>query len=294
MRTRILAAAGYTLSAFSVLASAVQVLVLSPRLRLLTFGLTLVFAFCAYIFFRGARAHHNALAALKTIWAVTPADKRFEVRTVSDEAQLRELWEIDTESYGPASITFDTFSEWWKCYPTGLFALFEGEEIVGGFGIWPLSTKAFRDFVEGRIRERELGSRHIVSLKQRSRTSWYISGIVLKTRRRKTKAIRELISNALKRWLSDLPTLAASISVCALAYSKDGEALLRRFGFHCYRHANETIDHYPVFARFNLSATELKHMCGRLLPHMTVSHIEPLPKTSRSHTGRSVGIGAGS
>jgi hypothetical protein len=250
--------------------------------------------FAHIFFFRGARAHHNALAALKTVWGVTPADARFEVRTVADEAQLRELWEIDSESYGPASITFDTFCEWWKCYPTGLFALFEGEEIVGGFGIWPLSTKAFRDFVEGRIRERELRSRHIMPVKQKGRTSWYISGIVLKTRRRKTKAIRELISNALRRWLSDLPAVAGSISVCALAYSKDGEALLRRFGFHCYRHANETIDHYPVFARFDLSARELQQMCSRLLPHITVPQMKSLTKVGGSHAGRRVGVGGGS
>jgi hypothetical protein len=149
MKERTLKSLAFTFSAFSVISSAAQILALAMPYRIGTFALTLACALCALLFFRRAKAHHNAVFALEKILKHVPTDRRFAVRRIVDEAQLRELWEIDTDSYGDAAISLETFHTWWKRYPYGLFGLFEGEEIIGGFGMWPLSTKVYKDGSSG-------------------------------------------------------------------------------------------------------------------------------------------------
>ncbi len=253
-----------TFTAFSLFSGISQVFALDEFLRWSTLGLTAVCGSGAFLFYRRAQAHQMAVAALEGLLKRLPVAHGYVVRNIADEAELKELWEIDNEGYGDASIPFDTFIEWWRAYPSGLFALFEGSAIVGGFGLWPLRRTVFKEFAEGKRRERDIKARSLE--RNQGRTSlrnWYVSGIVLKTRFRKTKAIKMLLSGALSAWLKRIKN-EQTLSICALAYSREGEAMLKRFGFHKYKDVTETVDRYPIYALLSLRTSDLKEKIGRL------------------------------
>ena len=265
MRQRTLNTLAFTLASFSVVSGFFQVLALSPLSRELTFVLTVVLGSGAFVFFRKAQAHGNAIGALKGLFAGLPRDDTYSVRGVANDGELKELWEIDNESYEEASISFELFRSWWRKYPKGLQALFHGDTVIGAIGIWPLQSKPCCELMEGKRREREITPRCMAGAKSGARRHWYISGVVLKKRLRKTRAIRVLLVGTLTNWLEDIRA-ENSVTVCALAYSKDGEALLRRFGFRRYKDAGETLDHYPIFVHQSLSARGLRTILRRLVP----------------------------
>ena len=97
-----------------------------------------------------------------------------------------------------------------------------------------------------------------------------MSGVVLLKKARKTEAVRVLLTEATKNWLKE-KTSSSKLNICALAYSRDGETLLKRFGFRKYRQADETLDHFPMYAYLNASTIEFR----RLVQHLTPELKEP-------------------
>jgi hypothetical protein len=264
LSTRVLKALGIVFAFFSATSGFFQALELSAPYRIATLALTLVFGAGTIVVLRMVKAHANAITAVRRIVDQVPRSTELRVGPIQDEAQLRELWELDTDSYGPASIDFKLFSTWWGRYNSGVHALFSDDRIVGGFGLWPLCQKPFQDLLSGIRRERDLTARAIESARLgRPLKCWYISGIVLNTTRRKTEAVRVLLAGCLAHWLQVIGT-APHVSVCALAMSPDGEMLLRRFQFHCYRRAEESIERFPVYARLRATPDELEHLLRHL------------------------------
>lgn len=242
---------------------------LPPKAWIATFLPTALISIFGLLYFRRMRAHDKALSALKQLIEGINLSDSFSVRPLTNEAELRELWEIDMESYGEASINLDTFRSWWRAYPRGVYVLFEGCTIVGAIGVWPLKRTPYIDLVEGKRRERELTHRSI-SRNGSSLRHWYVSGIVLMKKYRKTNAVRILLLESLKNWL-DIIQMESNLNICALAYSQDGELMLRRFGFHKYKNADETVDKYPIYALMNTSIREFKKVVGRVVPEIDES-----------------------
>lgn len=254
-----------TLAAFGVISGLFQVFAMDALLRALTFSSTLAFAVGAFLYHRRSRAHTCALDSLARLMDRIPTNSDLGVRRISSEAELRDLWRVDCDGYGEASIPFETFCAWWRAYPAGLSALFRGHEIVGGIGIWPLRAAPYRDLLKGHRKERELSARSIESSGDASHVRWYVSGVVLVPHLRGTGAIRTLLAEALREWLVQVGS-AERISICALALSDEGEALLRRFGFRRYREPEDVPDHVPLYAWLNISTAEVRGLVARLLP----------------------------
>jgi len=84
--------------------------------------------------------------------------------------------------------------------------------------------------------------------------AWYISGIVLRPELIGGRAIRILLSHCVGSWLSSAKTEFPS-EFLALAYSKQGQALLEGFNFFKVQNACMMPDRVPLFG-LQLSSKE--------------------------------------
>ena len=192
-----------------------------------------------------------------------PTSAEFELRTLKNEAEVKEIWEISQSIYGDVNVEFNKVVSWWKCYPNAVYVLFQDATIVGYLSMWPVKQQTFRDIIAGKRRERELSVQSILGKRsQKPRAYWYITNIVIRSNFRKTEAIKVLLREAMRRWVIEA-NLNASINVCALAFSKQGEALLKRFGFSKYKDAEETQDKLPVYL-YTASLEDLDRIASRL------------------------------
>jgi len=67
--------------------------------------------------------------------------------------ELHDLWAIDSDAYGQASITYEKFEDWWRSYSAGLWAIFFRTRVMGAIGIWPLSTSCAGLLKAARLKE---------------------------------------------------------------------------------------------------------------------------------------------
>ena len=75
---------------------------------------------------------------------------------------------------------------------------------------------------------------------------WYVSGIVLRPELIGGRAIRILLSRGVGSWLSS-PNIHFPSELLALAYSKQGQALLEGFNFFKVQNADMMPDRVPLF-----------------------------------------------
>ena len=186
----------------------------------------------------------NALQALYTSMESAEVIS-ITVRSIHSSEELQNLWQIDNLAYGKDSIPLSVFYHWWERYQYGLKALFRGDEILGAFGIWPLSEDQSDALQEGILKEVDL-------LPSNDQTtpcnSWYISGIVLKDdcRSPRRNPIHLLLSNGLTMWL-ETSSIAYPLKILSLATSAEGERLLQRFSFIKIRETSQTAAGYPLY-----------------------------------------------
>jgi len=63
--------------------------------------------------------------------------EHLRVGHIRSGGELHDLWAIDSEAYGEASITYEKFEDWWRSYPSGLRAIFFRTRVMGAIGICP-------------------------------------------------------------------------------------------------------------------------------------------------------------
>jgi DNA-binding winged helix-turn-helix (wHTH) protein len=195
------------------------------------------------------------------IFNLTPIDER--IGHIESSEQLTQLWEIDKSAYQDASITLQEFLRWWEAYPFGNKVLFRNDQVVGSFGLWPLTVEQAHDFKGGLIREGDLVPNLCDVVKQNGASHWYASGIVLRPELRgavKTNPVATLLSVGLTLWLESGHT-AFPVEILSLAYSSAGQNLLSRFGFIQLRQVCSERDPYPLYS---LKANSKADMLGIL------------------------------
>ena len=161
-------------------------------------------------------------------------------------AELHDLWAIDNEAYGEASITYEKFEDWWRSFPSGLRAIFFRTRVMGAIGIWPLSGSCAGLLKAARLKESEITGRQMRLFKEAPARYWYVSGIVLRPELIGGRAIRILLSHGVGSWLSSA-NIEFPSQLLALAYSKKGEALLEGFNFFKIQNASTMPDRVPLF-----------------------------------------------
>jgi|GEM_PF-1690468 len=211
--------------------------------RLATVCSTLTILIIATYFYFKASGHETAIIEAGKILKET--DKLL-VKPVQTEAQLREVWEIDSDIFNE-SVSLKAGISWWKKYSQGVYALYKGNVLQGYMSLWPLTKTAFHEFCEGKKKETDISSRNIIKKDNYTDTSyWYIGSIVLEPKMRRTAAFRYLVQQAMAQWLTNID-VKGRIKLCALAYTKMGENSLRKFGFSKFSDGSQNIHKHSVY-----------------------------------------------
>jgi GNAT superfamily N-acetyltransferase len=187
--------------------------------------------------------HSNILRRLRG----PQPDDQLTCRPIDTVAELRELWAVDEEAYGEQNIPFDLFESWWHVFPEGLCALLEGDKVKGAIGLWPVTPLWYAAFKWGLLRERSLTASTIRKASKTPCRHWYVSGIVITDDLRRTYAVASLIVRRTMRFATD-ERVEFPARLAAMAYSRDGEALLRRhLGASLVALSSRTRDRHPIY-----------------------------------------------
>jgi hypothetical protein len=198
---------------------------------------------------RKAALDNPALAAMREAirhFCDDGTHQHLRVGHVRSLGELEDLWAIDNEAYGEASITYERFKDWWLSFPLGLNALFFRNRVMGAIGIWPLSARCAGFLTTAQLKESEISGRRMRAFHDAPTRFWYISGIVLRPELIGGRAIRILLSRGVASWLSSANIQFPS-ELLALGYSEQGQALLEGFNFFKIRNATDMPDGVPLF-----------------------------------------------
>jgi transcriptional regulator with XRE-family HTH domain len=179
---------------------------------------------------------------------VADATEKSEIRLgqIRSPAELRKLWAIDNVAYGSANITFEHFQSLWRAFPAGLKVLFDGNEIIGALGIWPVTPDWAERLKNTELKEAQLDSAMVKQAGQIRARQWYITGIVLRQELIGSHGIRILLGKGLRSWV-ECSRIDYPCEILALAYSAEGEALLRRFSFYCVQEKETMPDQCALY-----------------------------------------------
>ncbi|HEX8069642.1 MAG TPA: hypothetical protein VF546_06805 [Pyrinomonadaceae bacterium] len=237
----------FLIAAFSLISAFFSVIAIEQRwIVYTTFGcLGVIMLISAFFFFRGREFEPGGEGSSPAEPAFSPSE--CELRNPKNEAELKEIWRISQSIYGDMNVEFDKVVSWWKCYQKGVYVLYQGFTIIGYLSSWPLKKQAFDDILAGKRRERAITAKSICDENWvKPKTYWYVSNIVIRRKYRRTAALRTLILKASQGWIREVD-FHNGVKLCALAYSKEGEALLKRLGFSKFKDAKETLDKLPVY-----------------------------------------------
>jgi hypothetical protein len=186
--------------------------------------------------------------------------EHLHVGHIRSSAELEDLWAIDNEAYGEASITYERFKDWWQSFPSGLHALFFRTRVMGAIGIWPLSARCAGLLTTARLKESQLTGRTMHTFVNAPAQFWYISGIVLRPELIGGRAIKILLSHGIGSWLATAQ-FKFPCELLALAYSDQGQALLEGFNFFKLQNAKVMPDNAALFA---LQVSDREHLVSSL------------------------------
>lgn len=242
---------GTLLSIFGAVSAIVQIAYLpSPEVKILTylipFGLLGLIAF----FLKDSKYYQNAVSALANNIKENPDEIKVDI--VRTKAELKAIIELDKSSFPDLFVDSKVERIWmqsWNKYNKSLCCIKYRGNILGYLSFWPLSKKSYNDFINGKRIESEISFRCLKPpTKSEPETFWYIGGILLVPRLRRTRIIRKLVLESTRIWLSNI-AFDSKVSVCALAYSPQGESILRKFGFFKFASGDESRHNLPVYIK---------------------------------------------
>ena len=176
------------------------------------------------------------------------SNPKYEVSHVKTLVQLRDLWGIDARAYGDANLEYQKYESLWLSNRNGLFAISSQEQVIGGFGIWPVSAEWMNSFELGEASESSLPINTPEFRGDIACQNWYISGIVLTPEYRSSYAAGILLWESTLSWVIQ-SNLIYPINLAAIGISTDGEKLLGRYGFELKTPADRMVDGYALYTR---------------------------------------------
>jgi hypothetical protein len=183
----------------------------------------------------------------------------FAARAIKDKAEFQEVFNLSQSTYGNMNISFATATDWWITYSEAVYVLLKDDDLVGYLTALPLTRFAFNDLVENKLQEQDICPSDILGNSYNGlRSHWYIASLEIQAQYRKTSAVFFLLKQALFR-IHNYGKLSRVGKVCALAYSRQGEVLLKYFGFYCDRRQDPpSPNSLPVYVRvFSLEELSL-------------------------------------
>jgi hypothetical protein len=255
---------GFIFSAFSLISAFFSVFSLSYGLQYAVFFTTVLCLFGAIFFYRKVRQHQDAVKLITKSFGYIPESQKFYARAAQNTGEVLEAHLIDKEVWGETAFSKELLTAWWKTYPEGLRVLYEkkadsADKMIGLMGIWPIKKQIFGEILEGTRTDLQFSAKHICTTNKK--IYWYIGAIIVNKKYQRTSATAILLLDALKNWYLQVKD-ETSISICATAYSKDGENIIKRFGLHKVR---DDVEGYPFYAMLDFQPAKLRENVSRVL-----------------------------
>lgn len=191
----------------------------------------------------------------------TKQEPPLSVGTIADEADFKKLDKIYQDSFGESSVPTNVLRDWWRTAPSGLIGLSRGTEVVGGISVWPITESTYARFLSGKLRERELTPKDLSPAIESS--LFYASEIAIRDDERKQiDSLVTLITGSIDLLISNH---GFPIKILALGYSKEGENLMKKLGFHKLLEASEVSDQQPLFELLAHDKQQLLDLKNRFL-----------------------------
>ena len=246
---------GFSFTVFSIISAFFAVFDLPLILQYAVFGCTLASLVIGLIMFKKVRGHNVAIKAVKKIVQNKPNAVEFEVRPIKNEIELLDYSQTDKDSYDTDAFSFELLKNMWKIYPYGANGLFDKNtnELIGACGLWPIKKTTFDEIIKGKKTEMDINARNI---DKKAKQYWYIGGIYLIPKYRKTNAIKIFLKEILTSWHKEVKSNNV-ISIFSSAYSKDGELLLKKMGF---RFIKNKLSEYPIYVTLDANPEALLKM----------------------------------
>ena len=152
---------------------------------------------------------------------------------------------------GVEPLPAERYEQWLMINPTILVCLIDSNRrVVGYFDVFPLEESFFNLFIAGTCTELDIRREHILTPEQaKVAKRIYFGGIAVQDPKsvRGKRYASMLVWGALK-YLQHYYCVPCETELYAEAVSKEGEELLRRFGFRLITPANQRRDKSAIFA----------------------------------------------
>ncbi len=164
------------------------------------------------------------------------------VKTHTDFGHVDALYQA---AFGSAAVPFMVQKRWWNAQKIGIVALYNSadtatQKLAAAISYWSVSAEMYAKLIAGEIKEKEL---IIDSNTTDNQDFIYISDIAVLPEMQGKKYGFQLLEYALTAIKNRIKNKKAS--VCALAFSEGGAALLAKFGF--VLSPNPTADGLPLY-----------------------------------------------
>ncbi len=149
---------------------------------------------------------------------------------ITDRRSFYDLARFDANAYGEHDVPTEILARWWHAFPPGIRVAYDQTgAIVGAMSGWPLTREAYLAITEGRMDEGDLTPASF-DLSPGERPYWYISGLATaETVRSSARFLFAFLMDGLTALGAE--SRCATPDICAVAVSREGERMLRRFGF---------------------------------------------------------------
>ena len=170
------------------------------------------------------------------------------IRHIETETDLKNLYKLDQEYYGDSNISYERLHEWWINNKKAISIAYSNDILFGALGIFPVTKKWINLFYNGKVGESSLDSNTIMRATLRTCSDWYISGIVVRKSSKRPFIVAKLLKESSTFWLLN-GNICYPINLWAIAFSNEGENLLKKFDFHLERTKEQMLDNFPLYKR---------------------------------------------
>jgi hypothetical protein len=173
------------------------------------------------------------------------------IRPIQNDADIQRVHAIAADNFGDDTFALDHINGWHERYPEGRRLLCDQGRIIGYVSIWPIDADQADSFAKGLILEENLTPLPIQQVLAEGAQHWFIGAVVIDRPFRKPRSdnpIGMMLAMALNSW-AESGQLRYPLSVLTLAYSDEGEAMLKRFGFEKTRDRSQMPDEQPLYRR---------------------------------------------
>lgn len=170
----------------------------------------------------------------------TPLPNGFRVGQATSFTDIRMVWEKGRRVFEASGLGFKTLCARLGRYPAGGIFLWEGRDLVAGFGLWPVAADVYCDLRLGTAKIGEPSFYEIPNdLSSNPANFWIMSPVFVAEGRRRAWVVPALLSKGLAQWYRS-GHVASLFRVLAARGDSANQAILEALQFSSVNHSSPT------------------------------------------------------